>query len=752
MTGWTGQTLPIGRRSHDSRRGAVGGDTSASRPCSPLPNPNPGSNNPNNNVNGTNNNNPSNGSGGSAQASSTNNPEDRRSLSDAAPSAPRAPILPTASAQTTAAADPPQQQQSSHLAKRLGFLGEILSSATGGSSASASASNNQPGGSSSASVAQQSSSAASTTIRAGTPIPVQLLPPRTHSRAESALAGLGVPTRESSASPIPGAAAMSASTSPSGMGMKPHASPSKASSGRTYDSKLVSREMHRLGNLAHNLPAAVAAAASASSLTLPTTNISAPTLSSSSSGDNPWGQLHVHVLPLFNGEPLRIPIEDLNTLVKRHIQAVVSASPSKAIATLENDASELIASGMITLNAKLSGVDDEKLVHRIVEIWGFFWDQVLPYVEGALLPLQTDSLLSSLYRTPKTHRTSSPTRHQHALPAHPKTTIPLSSSLSSSSYSSLLSTPQIDVRTVALRSFRDRIILPVFARLNARLSGTGEKENDKSVGLGVGESSGYEQPRLQQMLLVLVSQGRQRPASLSLTAPAPQPTPGEVAVLHLLTSVRTPLIQAARQRHHHHHHHHHQVDRSSRSSNGTASILTNGLRGSYGPSTMLGPGPGALGSSTGVGAGGGGGAPTFLSGGAPRDRRGRIGQKPGWIGAETILGRGRGRGEEDEDGDGEETPRNGVGFLDIDKVREREREREFLDSLRSPDPDNTNVRASVGGWGLGAGGNEESLKTEEDDEDETLDWDQAQAVVERMVGMKPSGNEPPPSEARRRMT
>jgi HbrB-like len=37
---------------------------------------------------------------------------------------------------------------------------------------------------------------------------------------------------------------------------------------------------------------------------------------------------------------------------------------------------------MVTLNAKLNGIDDEKLVARVVEIWGFFWDQVLTYLEG----------------------------------------------------------------------------------------------------------------------------------------------------------------------------------------------------------------------------------------------------------------------------------------------------------------------------------------------------------------------------------
>lgn len=489
-------------------------------------------------------------------------------------------------------------------------------------------------------------------IRTGTPIPAQLLPPRTHSRADSALSALSVP-RDSSASPAPAMA--SSSSTPASTSLKSHTSPSKPASGRTYDSKLVSREMHRLGNLAH-LPGVVAAAASATSLALPgsTPAIQAPMMATISSSDNPWAQLHVHVLPLFNGEPLRIPIEDLNALVKKHIQTVISASPPRAVATLEHDASELIAAGMVTFNAKLVGVEDEELVRRVVERWIFFWDQVLPYVEGALLPLQTDPLLLGLYRPAKTHRSSSPTR--------PGT---------------LISSPQIDVRTVALRGFRDRVILPLFPRLNARLEIMKREMKEGLFGGGPGENQ--IMPRLQQMLLVLASQTRQRPSTLSLTEPAPQPTAGEVAITQLLRTIRSPL--------------------STLPTNAT-------MRRSR--------------------------TPSFLSGQVPRDRRGRIGQKPGWMRAEKILG----RGDEDADEDGGETPRN-LGYFERS---EREKEREFLDSLRSPDPEGANARAS-GGWGLG-GGMEEQAKPEEDDEDEALDWDQAQAVVERMVGMKPNDQQP----------
>jgi hypothetical protein len=186
--------------------------------------------------------------------------------------------------------------------------------------------------------------------------------------------------------------------------------------------------------------------------------------------------------------------EDLNILVRRHISTVVSSAPSKALATLEGDASELIASGMVTLNAKLAGIEDDKLVGRVVEIWGFFWDQVLPYAEGVscsylitrsssrsdylyqvLLPLQTDPLLSSLYRTPK--RPSSPTRGAQ------KGSISGSVQLSLSPY-------HIDVRTVALRSFRDKVILPLSPHLYTRLS----MNRQESL-----QDSSYQVPRLQQM-------------------------------------------------------------------------------------------------------------------------------------------------------------------------------------------------------------------------------------------------------------
>ncbi|KII92235.1 hypothetical protein PLICRDRAFT_50655 [Plicaturopsis crispa FD-325 SS-3] len=582
----------------------------------------------------------------------------RRSSSDATPRP-----TPASNARPLAeAAHPDSLQPQGGASRRLGFFGTEKQPL--------------PSASSSSNLGHPSQSTSGASLR---PVPSSLLPPRSHSRADSALAV----SRDAAASPVP---AGSSSNPNAGKG---HTSPSKAST-RTYDSKLVSREMHRLGNLAHLPAPLLSAATSASSLALAApSNMSSSGLSSASlTNDNPWGALHVHVLPLFNGEPLRIPIEDLNTLVKRQIQAVVSVSPSKALSTLQNDTAELIAAGMVTLNAKLLEIDDDKLLHRVVEIWGFFWDQVLPYVEGVLLPLQTDPLLFSLYRTPKGHRAPSPSRQKQG----------------SMSSMIALSTPHIDVRTVALRSFRDRIILPLFPRLHARLS-TPSRQDDFA------ENSAYQQPRLQQMLLVLNSQGgRPRPPSFSLTSPSPSPQPssGEMAVSDLLHVLRHP-------------------PRESQHPN----------QANLKRSMALSP------------------TPSFLSGGLPRDRRGRIAQKAGsWMPAEGF---GLDGAQEDEDGhvEDEYTPRSGQAERLADA--ERERERMFLEGLRSPDIEGPGHRVSVGGWGLGAGNEDVGRAPEEDDDDDALDWDQAQAVVERMVGMK--GNErdreapPPEREAgRRRMT
>ncbi|OJT09469.1 hypothetical protein TRAPUB_14049 [Trametes pubescens] len=462
--------------------------------------------------------------------------------------------------------------------------------------------------------------------------------------------------------------------------------------------------MHRLGTLAHlpSLALAPSLSATPSNITLAShmapPSGAGPSTAAALAAESPWASLHVLILPLFNEEPLRVPIEDINQLVRRHISTVVSAAPGKAFATLEHDTRELISAGMVTLNSKLAGVSDENLVPRVVELWSSFWTQVLPYLEGALLPLQTEEILVKLHRNPKPQRPSSPTSAQNGKGIGASVLLPSSGST------------QLGVRALALALFRDRIVLPLFPRLNALL--TLFKDEHPS-------STEPHQPRLQQMLLVLVSQRSQRLVSLSLTAPPPQPTAGEAAITRLLRAMHAPLATLAR--------------------GGPARATTTG-------------------------------APSFLSAGLPRDRRGRIGARgstaTATTGAAELDARGRWRLREDMEGEGEdegtwgvgtvyaETPRGGVSFADP----ERERDKELLESLRSPDPEggagSGAARAGMGGWGLDGGREEDEYEYEHDYEDEdeiveepeeNLDWDAAQSIVERMVGIKNDSLPPTPS-------
>ena len=108
---------------------------------------------------------------------------------------------------------------------------------------------------------------------------------------------------------------------------------------------------------------------------------------------------------------------------------------------------------------------------------------------------------------------------------------------------------------------------------------------------------------------------------MSLTEPTPPPTPGEEAIQRLLRTIRAPLVH----------------------------LSPNHRRHS------------------------GRGAPSFLSAGLPRDRRGRIaGKSDSRHGASRVL-------EELDNDDGGETPKIGAQFA-TDAMRDRERE--FLESLR----------------------------------------------------------------------
>ena len=55
-----------------------------------------------------------------------------------------------------------------------------------------------------------------------------------------------------------------------------------------------------------------------------------------------------------------------------HIKRIVDRSPSHAIDYLTEHLVELTGIGMLTLNSKLQGLQDDKLLARLSELWHFF--------------------------------------------------------------------------------------------------------------------------------------------------------------------------------------------------------------------------------------------------------------------------------------------------------------------------------------------------------------------------------------------
>ncbi|KZT52758.1 HbrB-domain-containing protein [Calocera cornea HHB12733] len=285
----------------------------------------------------------------------------------------------------------------------------------------------------------------------------------------------------------------------------PQKSPQKSL--RNYDTKHLRSELDRLGFLPHlpsspqlglphshshhitipHLGAPLASSTSLAAALSPQPASQLPSLSSAhaqlASQGEPWPLLHVHVLPLFNGEPLRCPIEDLNVLVRNHLHAAISRSPSKVMQMMEADLNELVSTGMVTLNAGLHALEGDKLLARLVDKWGFFYGQVLPYVEGVFLPFQTDPLLKGLRSSAKRVKDQTDEDTTISAPAN-----------------------RVDVRMLVLHAFRDRVLDGLYPKLLMHLR---SRDFEKNAQWG---------PKFQQMLLVLISSSASQPNAAPTTA------------------------------------------------------------------------------------------------------------------------------------------------------------------------------------------------------------------------------------------
>ncbi|KAI9804648.1 MAG: hypothetical protein M1833_006723 [Piccolia ochrophora] len=163
--------------------------------------------------------------------------------------------------------------------------------------------------------------------------------------------------------------------------------------------------------------------------------------------DDAWPFLKAKLLVIFEGEDLRLPVEDLNRLVVVHIQRCVQKrSPHDIL----DDVRDLLETGFSSLEQTLRATPDERLIPQLVDMWLVVFGAVLPYMEAVFLPLNLE------FKGRGTVLKGREAQEFWGMPAVGESESPLADTL--------------DVRRIVLLSYRDLIILPRHDTLKTRFS------------------------------------------------------------------------------------------------------------------------------------------------------------------------------------------------------------------------------------------------------------------------------------------
>jgi hypothetical protein len=156
--------------------------------------------------------------------------------------------------------------------------------------------------------------------------------------------------------------------------------------------------------------------------------------------DDAWPFLKAKLLIIFEGEDLRLHVEDFNRLVTTHIQRCIQKRTPQ---TLIEDLRDLLVTGFSSLEQTLRPVPSERLASSLVELWLFTFTSILPYMQAVFLPLDLAFSGAS----------------------------PLLSPTSAADFWALLPYAcPLDVRKIVLIAFRDTVILPRFETLKSLFS------------------------------------------------------------------------------------------------------------------------------------------------------------------------------------------------------------------------------------------------------------------------------------------
>ena len=163
--------------------------------------------------------------------------------------------------------------------------------------------------------------------------------------------------------------------------------------------------------------------------------------------EDAWDYLKAKLSRIFEGEELRIPVEDLNRLVVVHVQrCILNRNPTAVI----EDLRDLLSMGFYSLDQTLRGILDQRIVPHLVEMWLFVFGTILPYIQAVFLPLDLEFKGHGPLLTPS--------EAADFWGANPD-------SISDEAFGH-----EYDVRRIVLMSYRDNVILPRYEALKNTFS------------------------------------------------------------------------------------------------------------------------------------------------------------------------------------------------------------------------------------------------------------------------------------------
>ncbi|KAI1146960.1 HbrB-like-domain-containing protein [Nemania diffusa] len=176
--------------------------------------------------------------------------------------------------------------------------------------------------------------------------------------------------------------------------------------------------------------------------------------------DDAWPYLKAKLLVIFEGEDLRLPVEDLNKVVTLHIQYCIQRRSAHIII---DDLRDLLTTGFASLDHALRKTSEDRVIPALVELWVITFTNILPYLQAVFLPLDLEfSGIGPLMTADKAREFWS-----NVVPSAPTSSILGGGNLQA--HTSPASNT-LDVRRIVLTAYRDILILPRYEKLKTIFS------------------------------------------------------------------------------------------------------------------------------------------------------------------------------------------------------------------------------------------------------------------------------------------